>query len=110
MERQMLISDAIEEKEVRQNKEDDTPTTDVSIELGPENTSDKEVAVKDDTEKCQQLAIKLERFLKRACDAEEKKNDVRAARAFVLALYCEGKLRPDVENPCSYVRQALPVY
>ena len=56
------------------------------------------------------LFSKLERFLKRAHKAEENKNYCRAARAFVLALYCEGKLRPDVENPCPYVRQALPVY
>ena len=56
------------------------------------------------------LLGKLERFFKRAYKAEEEKDYFRAARAFTLAIYCEAKLQPDVDNTCGYVREALPVY
>ena len=58
----------------------------------------------------ERLAEKLERFLERAYKAEGKKNYFRAARAYALALYCEGMLQTDVDNGCAYVRQAMPVY
>jgi hypothetical protein len=56
------------------------------------------------------LEKKLERFLKRAHEAEAKENHFRAGRALALALYCEGMLRHEVTDPCGYVRQAMPVY
>ena len=56
------------------------------------------------------LERKLERFLKRAHEAEAKENHFRAGRALALALYCEGMLRHEVTDPCGYVRQAMPVY
>lgn len=56
------------------------------------------------------LERKLERFLKRAQKAEAKQNRFKAARAFALALYCDGILRPEVTDPCGYVRHAMPVY
>jgi hypothetical protein len=56
------------------------------------------------------LAGKRERFFKRAYEAEEEGDYFRAGRAFVLALLCEGRLRPEVTDPCGYVRDAMPVY
>ena len=56
------------------------------------------------------LEKRLERFLKRAQEAEARQNRFRAARAFALALYCDGMLRPEVTDACGYVRGALPVY
>lgn len=53
---------------------------------------------------------KLESFLVRACEAEEKHNYAEAERLFRLALYCEGRLRYDVTNAKEYVDQAGPVY
>jgi hypothetical protein len=64
----------------------------------------------DDSKRFERLAEKVERFLAIACKAEGKRNYFRAARAFALALFCEGRLRPDVEDACVYVRQAMPVY
>jgi len=60
--------------------------------------------------KRQRLEKKLEGFLKRAHEAEVRENYFRAARAFALALYCDGMLRPEVDDACAYVRQALPIY
>ena len=98
------------EKEVQQNKDDDTATTDALIALGQEDTSGKEVAVTDDTKKTQRLARRIEHFLEKACEAEAKEDFYRAARLFTFALFCEGKLRPDVKNPHAYIFQAMPVY
>lgn len=56
------------------------------------------------------LEEKRERFLKRAGEAEAKENYFRAARAFALALLCEGRLRDEVKDACGYVRHAMPVY
>ena len=56
------------------------------------------------------LERKLESFLKRAHEAEARQNYFRAARAFALALLCEGRLRPEVTDACGYVRHAMPVY
>jgi hypothetical protein len=56
------------------------------------------------------LEKKLERFLKRAQEGEAKKDYLRAGRAFALALYCDGMLRPEVTDPWGYVCRAMPVY
>ena len=59
--------------------------------------------------KKERLANKLEGFLQRAYLAEGKGDYFRSARAFVWALYCEGKLRTNWDA-CRYVRESLPVY
>jgi hypothetical protein len=56
------------------------------------------------------LERKLERFLKRAREAEVRQNYFRATRSFALALLCEGRLRDDVTDAYGYVRHAMPVY
>ncbi len=61
-------------------------------------------------EKLKCLTTKLERFLSRACEAEDKRDYLRSGRYFVLALYCEAKLQADQANIYEYVRSAMPVY
>jgi hypothetical protein len=56
------------------------------------------------------LEKRLDRFLKHAQAAENKEDPFRAARAFTLALYCDGMLHPDVTDVWGYVRGAMPVY
>jgi hypothetical protein len=56
------------------------------------------------------LEKRLNRFLKRAHEAETNGNYFRAGRAFVLALFCEGRQRNEVTDVCEYVRHAMPVY
>jgi hypothetical protein len=56
------------------------------------------------------LRMRFDRFLKRSHEAEAKGDYCRAARAFALALLCEGRLRDEVTDPCGYVRHAMPVY
>jgi lipid A disaccharide synthetase len=70
----------------------------------------EEIKVLCEKAKRERLVRKLERFLERAHEAEEKRDYFRAGRAFVLALLCEGRLRPEVTDPCGYVRNAMPVY
>jgi hypothetical protein len=53
---------------------------------------------------------RLERFLTIAIQAEADHDYLRAGRAFVLALFCEGRLHNDVANPWTYIFQAMPVY
>jgi hypothetical protein len=55
-------------------------------------------------------AKRLERFLTIAIQAEAELDYFRAGRAFVLALFCEGRVRDDVTNPWTYIFQAMPVY
>ena len=55
------------------------------------------------TEKC-------ENYIVDACNAEMKENFVEAERLFRLALFCDGKARPDVMIARDYVNQAGPVY
>ena len=57
-----------------------------------------------------QLSEKLETFLGRACEAEAKGNHPEAERLFRLALFCEGKIRPEITDAKHYVEQAGPVY
>ena len=56
------------------------------------------------------LTEKLDVFLTRACEAEVNGDYAEAERLFRLALYCEGRLRPDVTDAKEYVLQAGPVY
>jgi hypothetical protein len=56
------------------------------------------------------MAEKLEDFLDRACEAEASGGKSEAERLFRMALYCEGRLRPDVTEAREYVRQVGPVY
>lgn len=69
-------------------------------------------AIKSLLEKAKRASLeeRLERFLKRAQEAEAKENHFRAGRAFALALYCDGMLRSEVTDACGYVRHAMPVY
>ena len=53
---------------------------------------------------------RLDRFLTIACEAEVARDYCRAARAFVLALLCDGRLRPGRGNCWKYVFAAMPVY
>ncbi len=55
-------------------------------------------------------AKRLDRFLAIACEAEGGGDHCRAARAFVLALLCDGRLRPGRGNCWKYVFEAMPVY
>lgn len=48
------------------------------------------------------LKDKLETYLDKACQAEAQGNHVEAERCFRLALYCEGRLRPDVSSAKEY--------
>ncbi len=59
---------------------------------------------------CQNLKDKLETFLAMACEAEAVGNQMEAERLFRLAIFCEAKMRPDVENNKKYVEEAMPVY
>ena len=52
----------------------------------------------------------LESFLSRACAAEAANDHKDAERLFRLALYCEGRLRPDVSSAKDYAAQVGPVY
>jgi hypothetical protein len=54
--------------------------------------------------------IRQERFLEIASQAEAQRDYFTAGRAFVLALFCEGRLRDNVKNPWAYIFQAMPVY
>ena len=56
------------------------------------------------------LKDKLESFLNRACEAEAQGDYVQAERLFRLALYCDGRLRPDVTNAKEYAETAGSVY
>ena len=56
------------------------------------------------------LSEKLDDFLNRSCEAEAKGNYPEAERLFRLALFCEGKIRPDVTDVKLYIEQAGPVY
>jgi len=56
------------------------------------------------------LSKRLERSLALACQAEFRGDYLRAGRAFVIALLCEGRLRPDVQSPWDHVFKAMPVY
>ncbi len=56
------------------------------------------------------MAQKLEDFLAQACEAEVSGDKSEAERLFRMALYCEGRLRPDVTDAREYVRQVGPVY
>lgn len=110
MKKKIMISNVAGEEEACQKRESGAAAMHVSIALSPEDASAKPIVNADDTEKFQRLVEKLERFLERACKAEEKKDYCRAARAYALALYCEGMLQTDVDNGCAYVRQAMPIY
>ncbi len=67
------------------------------------------ISARNDHKKVQWLKC-LERFLAIACDAEDKGDYFKATRAFVLALFCEGRLQPDSGNAWAYVYSAMPVY
>ena len=56
------------------------------------------------------LRGKLESFLTRACEAESKKDFVEAERLFMLAMYCDGRIRLDITDAKKYVAQAGPLY
>ena len=56
------------------------------------------------------LKEKLESYLDRACEAEERGDRVEAERLFGIALYCEGLSRPGAGGARNYVQQAGPVY
>lgn len=51
-----------------------------------------------------------ERFMKIASQAEAQSDYFTAGRAFVLTLFCEGRLKDDVVHPWAYVLHAMPVY
>jgi hypothetical protein len=53
---------------------------------------------------------KLEGFLDSACEAEARKDFAEAEHQFRLALFCDGRIRPDVTDAKEYVRQAGSVY
>lgn len=57
-----------------------------------------------------QLSEKLETFLDRACEAETKGDHSEAERFFRLALFCEGKIKPEITDAKQYVEEAGPVY
>ncbi|MFC1675944.1 hypothetical protein ACFL3G_02640 [Planctomycetota bacterium] len=63
-----------------------------------------------DAEKRQHFKERLQCFLDRACEAEEKKDYFTAGRLFRLALFSEAKLRPDVNNAYGYIYKAMPIY
>jgi len=87
------------------------PTNSLPVSLKTGTSIVEEIKKFCEKVKRQRLTDKLERFLKRAYEAEEKKNYFRAGRAFALALLCEGKLKEDVEgNAFAYVYSAMPVY
>ena len=69
----------------------------VDIHFHPDKISDKQYE-------------KLEDFLLRACEAEAKGGFVEVNRLFRLALYCEGRLRPDVTDAREYANRTGPVY
>jgi len=58
----------------------------------------------------QSMKEKLEQFLSGACEAEAKKDFAEAEHQFRLALFCDGRMRPDITDAKEYVRQAGPVY
>jgi hypothetical protein len=60
-------------------------------------------------EKSKRLMAKLERFLSRACQAEQRENYLKASRCFLFAVYCEAHLR-NVVGVYEYTRSVLPVY
>jgi len=64
----------------------------------------------DNAELGQSMKGKLEIFLSRACEAEAKKDFAEAEHQFRLALFCDGRMRPDVTDAKEYVRQAGPIY
>ena len=110
MKQEMVINDIVVETQeskclVIKVQTDSLP---VSLKIG--TVTVEEIKTLCEKVKRQRLAVKLESFLQRAYIAEEKKNYFRARRAFVLALYCEGKLRTDGRDACGYVRASLPVY
>lgn len=53
---------------------------------------------------------KLNDFLVRACEAENKRDYVEANRLFRYALFCEARLCPYVGNAKEYVQQVGAVY
>ena len=53
---------------------------------------------------------RVDRFLALACEAEAAGDYPKAGHAFVIALLCEGRLRPDVRGCWEYVYSAMPVY
>jgi hypothetical protein len=55
-------------------------------------------------------ANRLEHSLAIACEAEAQRDYCRAARAFVIALLCEGRARLDIRDPWEHVFRAMPVY
>jgi hypothetical protein len=57
-----------------------------------------------------QLSEKLGKFLDRACEAEAKGEYSEAERLFRLALFCEGKIRPEITDAKQYIELAGPVY
>jgi hypothetical protein len=61
-------------------------------------------------EKKRHFKNRLESFLSRACESETNKDYVTAARLFRLALFCETKVRTDINSTYGYIFQAMPVY
>ena len=55
-------------------------------------------------------AVRLELFLAKAIEAEARGDLAEAERGFRLALFCEGKMRPDVTDVLDYVRSAGRLY
>ena len=56
------------------------------------------------------LEQKREIFLARACEAESKKDFIEAERLFMLAMYCDGRIRLDITDAKKYVEEAGPLY
>jgi hypothetical protein len=74
------------------------------------NDGAKQAAPTTGQERAALWAKRLDRFLTIACEAEGGGDYCRAARAFVLALLCDGRLRPGRGNCWKYVFEAMPVY
>ena len=56
------------------------------------------------------LNEKLESFLVRACEAEERGDQAKAERIFRAALFYEAKSCSSVVSTKEYIEQAMPVY
>jgi len=56
------------------------------------------------------LKEKLGSYLDRACEAEARGDYAEAEHLFKLALFCEGRLRPEVTDAKDYVDKSGPMY
>ena len=55
-------------------------------------------------------AKRRESFLVIAGQAEAEHDYFRAGRAFVLALFCEGRIQGTFDDPWQHVYQCMPIY